>query len=307
LIAVAIAALALTIAVAVELLLPGRDLYHAGWYNVGLAALTVLALIWARRQFARSASMKLRAAVALVACGVLVLGIAGVASGLFAPDNQTVVGAPGQNVTVGDLDASLFFPPVRGETADAQSVGLVRQNHTLAEIGPARRDVGNFILSTMDRTVVYVQAYDSSGAHLTITQPQGVAFLSPVLLMQQHQAIAGFDLPFDSFAVPAAHRIVKAVLFTPQQAAALRGMAGVEVPAVLFAVDDESDRPLPHAIALAIDGQTVAIGGLRLYAKVLDYPSVELVAAPSLIAVVLGAALVLGGLTAAISPQRRFR
>jgi hypothetical protein len=65
---------------------------------------------------------------------------------------------------------------------------------------------------------------------------------------------------------------------------------------VLFAVDDENDRPLPHAIALAIDGQTIAVGGLRLHAAVLDYPSVEIVAAPSLVAVVAGAALVLGGL-----------
>jgi hypothetical protein len=292
----AVVALLLTVAVAVEIVFPGRDLYHAGWYNVALAVLVVILLLSARRQTARNASIRVRVAVASLACGALLIGVAGVASGLFAPDNRVVVGAPGQNVALGDLGASLAFPLTQPGTPDAESVALIRKDRAPVEIGTHPRDVGSFILHTSDRTVVYAQAYDNHGGHLTITQPTGISFLSPVLLMQQRQVIDGLDLPFDSFAVPAARLIVKAVLFSPQQAAALRGMAGLEIPAVLFAVDDENDRPLPHAIALAIDGQTVAVGGLLLRAAVLQYPSVEIVAAPAFGAVAAGALLVLGGL-----------
>jgi hypothetical protein len=102
-------------------------------------------------------------------------------------------------------------------------------------------------------------------------------------------------LPFDAFAVPAAHRNVKAVLFTAQQAAMLHPMAGAQAQAVLFAVDDEDDRPLPGAIALARDGETVDIGGLHLRAAAFSYPAIEFVAVPSLVAVVLGALAIAGG------------
>ncbi|MBV8148444.1 MAG: hypothetical protein JO092_05075 [Candidatus Eremiobacteraeota bacterium] len=299
----AVVALLLTIAVAAEIVLPGRDLYHSGWYNVSLAALVIGALVLARRQAARSRSLRARIWSASLACGVLLIGIAGIASGLLAPDNRTVIGAPGQSVPADDLGANLAFPLTQPGATDAGPVLLVRRNRAPLAIGPQRRDVGTFILRTSDRTVVFVQAYDARGAHLTITQPAGVSFLSPVLLMQQRQVIAGLNLPFDSFAVPAAHRIVKAVLFTAQQAAGLRGMAGLEIPAVLFAVDDENDRPLSKAIALAVDGQTIAVGGLKLRAVVLPYPSVEIVAAPSLTAVVLGALLVIGGTIASLKTR----
>jgi hypothetical protein len=294
----AIVALLITIAAAAEIVLPGRELYHAGWYNVALGALAIIALISARRQVRRSDSLRARTAIVSCASGALLVGVAGIASGLFAPDNRTVIGAPAQNVPVDDLGATLAFPPTQPGAGDAGTILLIRKNRPPVAIGPRRRDVGSFILHTGDRSVVYVQAYDARGAHLTITQPTGVSFLSPVLLMQQRQVIAGLDLPFDSFAVPAAHRIVKAVLFTPQQAVQLRGMAGLAAPAVLFAVDDENDRPLRDAVALAVDGQTIAVGGLKLRSEVLQYPSVEIVAAPSLIAVALGALLVIGGLIA---------
>src|SRR5581483_2184922 len=152
------------------------------------------------------------------------------------------------------------------------------------------------IVSAASRDVVYVEARDLTGDRLTITQPAGSVFLSPVLLMQQTQTIAGLTLPFDSFALPAAHRVAKAVLFSAQQAATLRGLSGsAPAPAVLFAVDDESGRPLPHAIAIARDGASVVAGGLRFHATVLQYPAVHIAAAPALAAVVAAAILFAGG------------
>jgi hypothetical protein len=294
----AVSSAALAAASAIEIVLPGRSLYHAGWWNVLLAALAVIAIASARTCLVKSAGALARGAIAAIAFGAALTGIATVASGLLAPDNHEVVGAPGQRVQVADLGGTLEFPLLRGAAARG-AVLLQRPGHAALAIGAHARDVGSFLLSTVPREVVSVRARDTRGGALTITQPTGVAFLSPVLLMQQRQTIDGMQLPYDSFAVPAAHRIVKAVYFTPQQAASLRGTAGMAIPAVLFAVDDDEDRPIPHAIALALDGQTVAAGGLKLSAVALTYPSIEVVAVPALIGVVPGFCLIAGGLIAA--------
>jgi hypothetical protein len=62
---------------------------------------------------------------------------------------------------------------------------------------------------------------------------------------------------------------------------------------VLFAVDDEDDRPIPGAIAFAHNGETVDIAGLHLRAETFRFPAIEVIAVPSPSAVIL-AALALG-------------
>ncbi len=269
---------AIVIAVLIQLAFPGRDFYHYGWFNVALLALVVIAIMQLRGVLAKASSLR-RTGVLLAALGVTVVGIAGMANGLLAPDTRTVVGAPGASVRVDELSHPLDFPLVE----NAQSTAF-----------PVRFTAG-FLLRPVTRKVVEIQAFDARGAHVTITQPSGTAFLSPVLLMQSQQTIAGMNLPYDSFAVPAAHRLVKAVLFSPQQAAQLRGVAGTPGSAVLFDVEDETEKPLPHGIAFAHDGQTVAVAGLRLQPAVMDYPAIEVVAIPNAIVVGLGLLLIAAG------------
>jgi hypothetical protein len=297
----ALVAIVVAVAVLVEIVLPGRDIYHAGWYNVALVALVAFVAVAARRQYRRTLESRARAAILAIAFGTAILGFAAVACGLLAPDNQTVIGAPGQRVTAEDLGGSLVFPFT--QTSNAQNVILERPGHGAVEIGAGARDVGSFILRTTLREVVAVDVRDLRGGRLTITQPTGMVFLSPVLLMQQRQNIAGMDLPYDSFSVPAAHRTVKAILFSPQEAAMLRSTITPGAPAVLFAVDDDEERPLPHAIALARDGQTLRLGGLLLRPSAIGYPSVEIVAVPSLMAVIVGLLVLVVGFV--ILPQRR--
>lgn len=292
---------ALVVAVAfAELFFPGRAVYHAGWFNVALLALGTIGVAQARAQFVRARGIRTRVAIAAVAFGAALAALAVAASGLLAPDNRSVVGAPGQTVRVDELGGTLQFPAVEALGAApprGSAVLFERSNRLAVPVDERARNVGSFILRAVPRQVVYAQARDSSGGTLTITQPSGSSFLSPVLLMQQSQTIAGLDVPFDSFAVPSAHRVVKAVLFSPQQAATMRGLQGTaRAPAVLFAVDDEDDRPLPHAIVVARSGAAVSVGGLRLYAQVLSYPAIEIVAAPALGAVLAAALLVVGGL-----------
>lgn len=292
--ALAVWSLAVVAVAVVEIALPGRNVYHAGWFNVGLLAAGCVAVALARREFARRRSEVARIAVVAAALGVAVVALAGVSSGLLAPDNRTIVGAPGQRVPVDDLGGSLLFPAADVSAADA-TVVLERGARDVS-IGERGRIAGSFVLRPVSRQVVFVEAHDDRGGRLTVTQPSGSAFLSPVLLMQQRQTIGGFDVPYDSFAVPAAHRLVRAVLFSEQEASLMRGLAGGSGPAVLFAVDDENDRPLPHAIDAARSGATIALAGLQLRGTVLTYPAIEIVAIPSLAAVIAGVVLSLGGL-----------
>jgi hypothetical protein len=299
------AALAVVVAVILQIVLPGRAVYHTGLYNVLLIALVVVTIVGGRRAF-RGAPLRVRLAIIAMVLGAAITGFAGAANGLLAPDNVTIVGAPGERIRVDDLGGALVFPLAAAMSANAPPVILERPAHAPATIAARSRNIGSFILRTLPRDVIYVEVHDLQGNHLTVTQPAGRAFLSPVLLMEQRQTIAGMDLPFDSFNVPAQRRVVKAVLFSPAQAAMLlHGTAGMGRPAVLFAVDDENDRPLPHAIGLAVGGASVRAGGLLLGATVLTYPTVEIVAAPALFAVALGTMLVLAALAALLAGDHR--
>ena len=294
--AFAAVAMAIIAAVAVEIVLPGRDVYHRGWFNVALVALAAIAVVRAHRVRA-SGPARPRPAVAAIAFGAIVAGNAGAANGLLAPDNRTIVGAPGQRVRVGpQRDARLSAGRCGGKLRLARRRRLERTNRASAPIGDRGRNVGTFVLRSMPRDVAYVEARDARGGRLTITQPSGSSFLSPVLLMQQRQT-RGLNVPFDSFAVPAAHRLVKAVMFTAQEADMMRTIEGGAGPAVLFAVDDENDRPMRNAIVAARSGTTIGVG-VSLHTIVFPYPAVEIVAVPSLAAVVIGGLFVLAGLAA---------
>ncbi|MGB6061432.1 MAG: hypothetical protein WBG27_07015 [Candidatus Aquilonibacter sp.] len=245
------------LAVVLEVVLPGRAVYHAGWYNVALAALAVWAIVRTR-------------STPLIAFGVGAIALAGIASGLLGPDTRTVIGAPGTSVRADEAGGTLVFPPLH-----AQPIGAWRYTATAS-------------LRRVPRTVIAIEAFDQRGAHLTITQPTGSAFLSPVLLMENTQTIAGFALPYDTFAVPAEHRIVKAVLFSAAQAASIPALSTIHGPVVLFDLEDETGASIPHGIGVAPDDQAVLLGGLRLRASVLSYPAIEVVSIPDLAVVAAG-------------------
>lgn len=289
-------ALVVTAGVVVEIWLPGRPAYHAGWYNVALTALAIVVVVNGRKQWKAARGSRSRLAILAVAFGAAATGVAGVASGLFAPDIRDVVGAPGERVRVEELGTLAF--PLAGEDRTAPVVvALERALHAPLEIGARARNAGSFILRAVPRDVVDVEVRDPLGNRLTVTQPNGSVFLSPVLLMQARQTIAGMDLPFDSFNIPAARRVVKAILFTPAEAAVvLHDPKAPGQPAVLFAVDDESDRPLPHAIASSAGGAAVHAGDLWLRGEVTSYPEIEVISIPNIAVVTIGTLLVLGGL-----------
>ncbi len=284
---VAFAAAVLALAAGmVEIVVPGRALYHLGWYNVAIAAVAIVGLAAARRAARTAATRARRVAAVAIAGATLVGSIAVVASGLFAPDNHTVVAAPGETLVESAFGVHLAFPPL--DAGGVPPTTVTADGRTIAGRGV---DLGSVVARVVLRRVVAVRAFDRRGAALTVTQPSGSSFLSPILLMQAHQTIDGLDLPYDAFAVPPAQRSVRAVLFSPAQAALMRTMTPNNHGAVLLEVNDDRDRPLPHGIALVPSGETRSVGGLRVHVTVLRYPAVRLMAAPSAWALGLAAAL----------------
>lgn len=266
---------------------PGSAVYHYGWYNaLDIAALVVAAmqLRSARSEAARFQSL----VIAVFGCAIVV--IAGAGSGLMAPDTHTVTGAPGASVRDPDAGGTFVFP-LQGTDVHFERGGSV------STIGGGRRYTASFAFWELPRTVVNVQAADAKGNHLTITQPTNASFLSPVLLMQQTTTIAGMDVSYDTFSVPAAARSVRAVLFTPQQAAQLHSNAIVPgQPAILFAVSDQHDRSVPGGIGIVAPGVARVIGGLQLSGTVGTYPAVVVASIPYLPVTALGIVILIVGI-----------
>lgn len=276
----------------VELIVPGQDLYHYGWFNVLLAALVIVALLPLPKELRATASQRARVAFAVAVAGCVLAGFATIASGLLGPDTQTLVAAPGATVRVDELGGSLVFP-IASSGSPTQSGVLLERGVRAQPIGGRRYD-GPFLLESVERSVVAVDVSDPHGGHLTVTQPTGNAFLSPVLLMQNQQTIAGMTVPYDSFAVPAAHRAVKAVLFSADQAARLPSL-GAAVPAVLFDVENDNDVEVKNGIGVARDGARVTLGGIVLQPHVFDYPAVRVVSVPDWRIVLFALVLAIGG------------
>jgi hypothetical protein len=266
------------IGVAAQILVPENALFHAGWYNVALAALAAWAVIVLRRK-------------PLIAFGIAVIGFAGIASGLLGPDARTVIGAPGASVRVDEAGGTLLFPLAQ----TGASPVMLERGRSAQPIGD-RRFTSTALLRSVSRSVVAIEAFDQRGAHLTITQPTGSAFLSPVLLMESTQNIEGLNLPYDSFAVPAAHRIVRAVLFSEAQAASMPALASMHAPVLLFDLEDDAGVSIPHGIGIARDGGSVVLGGIRLHPSVLSYPEIEVFSIPDLDVVAAGALAIVIGL-----------
>jgi len=265
--------------------LPGQALYHYGWYNAIDAGLFVLAALQLRG--------RTKTGLVIAMFGAAIVVFTGVASGLMGPDNQMVIGAPGASVRSDDVGGFFVFP-----LAQSNAPVQLQRGNAAVSIGNGRRYTGGFIMWRQPRTVVYVDVADPKGNHLTITQPTNASFLSPVLLMQLSTTIAGMDVHYDTFSVPAARRNVKSVLFSEQQAAQLRANPPiVGKAAVLFDVADNSDRSVPNGIGLVASGERKTIGGLRLGATVGTYPAVVIASAPYLPVLAVGLLVFAAGVT----------
>jgi hypothetical protein len=244
--------------------------------------------------------------VLLAMAGAVIAGVAGLASGLLGPDTATVTGTPDTVVPIPALTAAASFGAADADAIARASAGVILHRRGAADIvlGPAaRRIVGESLVYLEPRPAAYVEAYDERGAHLTITQPTNASFLSPVLLFRQRQRIGALDVPFDTFATPGRHRVVRALYFTPHDLAQFNpANAGAKGPALVVSVADDAGKPL--GIALAGDGHDVTVAGIRVRAAVGAYPVLAVASAPPTWALVAGAVLFVLGLVWSVLPQR---
>ncbi|GAC1388139.1 MAG: hypothetical protein NVSMB31_01620 [Vulcanimicrobiaceae bacterium] len=295
-----ILALLSAILVVAQVVLPGTAWFHHGSYAALLLTIGGLQL-WAWRRSVRGKNLRANG-LALVVFGSAVLILAGLASALLAPDAQTVVRGPGESVPLSEPAGVLQFP------IDALALPLFhRPGHLdMSLSGAAGRYLPTYVFQIEPRAAASIQVADSHGRHLTMTQPTNTSFLSPVLLFAQTTDIGGHQLPVDSFAVPAQHRAVKAVLFAADAIARMgTNTARDPRPGVLFAVEDERGRVLPGAIGLARTRDTIALGGLRFRAEIITFPAVVILPVPNLPVVLLGLLLLATGAVMATVTRAR--
>ena len=292
--AIAFALLAIVLTLAQDVF-PARDWYHAWQYTaiLAIAIVVMVAHLW-RAWRGRDGANGKRIAVALA--GATAGAVAGLRSGLIGPDDVTIVGTPGTVTPVPDLAAAAFFAP-----ADPQSlprgdatVTLRRRNASDVSVGPRPVPVGLWVAFTQSRPAAFVEVRDGRGERLTITQPNNPSFLSPVMLFRQSQEIHGRQFPLDTFAVPALHRVVRILYFSPADLAAFPRDPAVAAPkeagAILSVADDAGAQ---HGITMALSGRTAAIAGLHVTVTLGTYPILQLASAPQPYVVLGGLALFL--------------
>jgi hypothetical protein len=279
--------------------------FHTWQYATVLVLLGVTLTAYALEARAgRDGDVGTKLVVALI--GALVVGAAGLASGLLGPDSQTIVRAPGTVAPLPDAGIAAFFGNADAATIERGDARVVlrQKNGVSLELGPGeRRFIGTAAFELHPALAAFIEARDERGRHLTVTQPTNAAFLSPILLFPGSVPVAGRTLPSDEFATPAVQRQIKAFFFSRSATAAARahGLAGKE--AILFAVDDSQGRMVQGGIGFAESGSAVNLGGLSLRATIGTYPALVVSAVPYPPALWLGLVTFVAGLGFAFAPS----
>lgn len=279
-----------------QLAQPGLALYHGWQYALALALVLAVTLTYVVPA-ARGADGRLGRPLALALAGLALVGAGGLASGLLGPDTTTIAGTPGTVVPIPALGLAAFFPPASAaDVAGGGAPVVLRRRGAPDRVvsGGRTAGLGESVVFLEKQPAALIEAFDARGGRLTVTQPAATSFLSPVLLFRERQRIGSIDVPLDTFAVPAVHRVVHALYFTPAELAAF-GHAGLAAtsPALVLSAADDRGRPL--GIALAPSGRTVDVAGMRVRATVGSYPAIGVASAPSPWTLVPGALLFVAG------------
>ena len=296
--ALIVAALAIGLVLAQDFV-PQSSLYHTWQYALALA-IALAVIVGYANGARRGADGVAGRRLVLAMAGAVIVCVAGIASGLLGPDTASIAGTPGTVVPIPSLGAAAFFAQADAGTIAHGDAGITLRRRNAGEIALApssRRVTGESVLYLEPHAAAYLDVTDERGAHLTITQPNNASFLSPVLLFHDRQRIGEVEVPFDTFATPARHRIVRALYFTPRDLAQF-GHAGASIdrthPALVLTVADDAGKPL--GITLASSGSEAELGGIRVRATLGSYPTLAVASAPQTWALIVGVALFLAGI-----------
>jgi len=306
--ALATGLLAIVLVVAQDVV-PQTPLYHRWQYALVLAICLVAIAAYANR--ARTGTDGIagrRLVVAMI--GAAIVAVAGLAAGLLGPDTAQVIGTPGTVTPIPALGAAAFFGPAGADAIAAGNAGVILRRRNANEVAltaTSRNILGESVVYLEPRTAAYVDVTDDRGGHLTVTQPTNTSFLSPVLLFRDRQRIGTFDVPFDTFATPARHRVVRALAFSAQDLAQFDHSGArfdTSRPGLILSVSNDQNRPI--GITLAPSSREIAFAGLRIRATIGTYPALAIASAPPSWALAAGIALfVAGAIWSALSPAAR--
>lgn len=301
-IVIALAAIGLTLAQDVR---PGLDFYHTWQYAAALAVAIVIIVnyAWTARTGADGPAGQ-RVAAGLL--GALAVAIGGLLAGLIGPDTITVGGSPGTVTPVPDVEAAAFFAsadPATIARGDA-AVSLRRRGaDAIAVPASGKLYLGTSIVYLTSHPAAYIVARDARGNRLTVTQPASATFLSPVLLFPQDQPLRDKSYPLDTFATPGAHRIVRALYFSADDAQTFNHL-GTKAPALVLSVNDESGKSV--GLTIAPSGREVTVGDLHITATLGTFPRLIVASAPHPALLALGLVVFIAGIAAAlVRPKRR--
>jgi hypothetical protein len=280
-----------------QIVVPGAPLFHTWQYALALAVVAWLLIV--------SATRSKRALFAISVLGALIVLADGFASGLLGADTERIARAPGTVAPIPDIAAAAFFSSASSQSIAKNNavIAIRRRNHTDIVVTPGSREfLGAWLLTAEAMPVAYVEAFDDSGDHLTVTQPTGSAFLSPFLLFRTRQEIAGGMHPIDGFALPGGNRSVKVVYFSPDDVVRLKVQlppSAAGGPAILYDVFDAGSN---HSlgIGVAASGVETEIGGVRLRATLGTYPQLVVASAPHPYVLILGLFFIVVGLAGSL-------
>jgi len=280
-------AIGVLIVASVEEFQPYLPAIHRWQYALAVA-FAGLFLIWATVQLLRLPGRGPRFA-ALAALGGIVIAASFVGAELFIGPPQRVSAAPGQEYRPPrSSDLALSFPPADPHTLGPEAplaAIIVSSGGSSTPLEPDHvRRIHSYVLQCIAWPAAYVSAHSPQGRPETVTQPTGVAFVSPVL---QFPATDSDGLPLDGFAVPALHREV-AVKYYPGLPS-----RGIDIPFVQLQIKEENGGALFTGVA--VSGRPLAKAGVNLDFTLGKYPVVLMAGAPDPVLYGCGAALAVLG------------
>ncbi len=258
------------------------------WEAALAVALAVLALAaLAARGLGGSRAARF---AALGGLGGIVIAVAFLAGELLVGPPQRISSAPGQTYRpAGSASLAVVFPAVTPDglsTRQAPTSVTVRtgtSDEALA-VGEQMRS-HSYVLRADGWPAAYVRAWSAQHIAQTVTQPTGVAFVSPVLQFP----IADRDgLLTDSFAVPALHREVRVKYYAGLPS------RGITIPFLQLEIDEENGGSLFGGVA--VSGRPVRQAGMELLFDLGTYPIVSMAGAPDAFVYEVGSLVLLAGI-----------
>lgn len=274
----------------VEALEPFNPVFHAWW--VALAVTTAGAYLLVSGSAAIITGRG--SPIALASLGGALLAACVAVAAFLVGQPQRVPAAPGQTYRPPrDARVAVEFPPAPAVTR----ANAVWPSDVILDDGTAKRiarpgdtlRAGALVFRVALGPIAYVDVRGGHNQPVTVTQPDGAAFLSPFLTFNNLDG----NQPEDYFAVPALHRTVQ-VDYWPGLPS-----RGIDVPFVALRISEENGGPLYEGVA--VSGRTLRKAGIALTFSLGSYPVVTASSAPPLVPFWAGLALVaFGWLNAAI-------